>query len=427
VSELPRSWTLQPLTDIAEVRLGRQRAPKNHSGDRMRPYLRAANVGWKGLLLDDVKTMNFTDAEMDTYRLVPGDLLLGEASGSPGEVGKPALWTGELEECAFQNTLIRVRAHGAEPRFLLHYFRFLALTGRFVEHSRGVGIHHIGRARLASWPTPVPPAAVQRRIIDILEDHLSRLDAACAYIGAATARLEAVRASVIASRVRSVSAPRKRLESVLVSTLSNGRSVPSRVGGFPVLRLTALKQGRIDLSERKDGDWDRDDAQRFLVKKGDFLVSRGNGSLRLVGRGGLVNEVPDGVAFPDTLIRIHADPELVHPGFLSMVWNSSLIRDQLEGMARTTAGIYKINQKDLASVLLPVPSVADQERIQSEVYSLMDGVRSVEIEAERARAKAFALRQALLAGAFAGRLTGHQSDLDQAEEVACDGAASHEP
>ena len=30
----------------------------------MRPYVRAANVGWDGLLLDDVKSMNFTDAEM---------------------------------------------------------------------------------------------------------------------------------------------------------------------------------------------------------------------------------------------------------------------------------------------------------------------------------------------------------------------------
>lgn len=60
----------------------------------MRPYVRAANVGWSGLKLDDVKEMNFTDAEMDTYRLMAGDLLLGEASGSATEVGKPAIWNG---------------------------------------------------------------------------------------------------------------------------------------------------------------------------------------------------------------------------------------------------------------------------------------------------------------------------------------------
>jgi type I restriction enzyme S subunit len=57
MSLLPAHWQVRALTDIADVRLGRQRSPKNHSGAQMRPYVRAANVGWSGLLLDDVKTM----------------------------------------------------------------------------------------------------------------------------------------------------------------------------------------------------------------------------------------------------------------------------------------------------------------------------------------------------------------------------------
>ena len=124
-------YPLVRLDQVAEVRLGRQRAPKNHHGDQMRPYLRAANVGWSGLKLEDVKEMNFTDAELVTYRLQAGDLLLTEASGSPGEVGKPALWSGELEDCAFQNTLLRVRPHEHDPRYLLHFFRHMALASVF--------------------------------------------------------------------------------------------------------------------------------------------------------------------------------------------------------------------------------------------------------------------------------------------------------
>ena len=73
----------------------------------MRPYVRAANVGWGGLLLDDVKLMNFTDAELAVYGLQAGDLLLNEASGSASEVGKPAIWTGEIVPCAFQNPASR--------------------------------------------------------------------------------------------------------------------------------------------------------------------------------------------------------------------------------------------------------------------------------------------------------------------------------
>jgi type I restriction enzyme S subunit len=128
MTELPSHWEVRPLTDIADVRLGRQRSPKNHSGIHMRPYLRAANVDWTGLKLEDVKEMNFTDDEMEIYRLKRGDIVLGEASGSAGEVGKPALWNNEIEECAFQNTLLRVRSQSAEPRYLLHWFSHLALV-----------------------------------------------------------------------------------------------------------------------------------------------------------------------------------------------------------------------------------------------------------------------------------------------------------
>ena len=69
---LPSGWREVPLASVAEVRLGRQRSPKNHAGEQMRPYVRAANVGWSGLRLDDVKSMNFSDSELSVYRLEPG-------------------------------------------------------------------------------------------------------------------------------------------------------------------------------------------------------------------------------------------------------------------------------------------------------------------------------------------------------------------
>jgi type I restriction enzyme S subunit len=136
----------------------------------MHKYLRAANVGWDGLILDDVKLMNFTDVEMSLFRLEPGDLLLNEASGSPREVGKPAIWRGEIEDCAFQNTLLRVRPKPiVDPRYLLQFFQHEAATGAFARGARGVGIHHLGRDALAKWPVPLPPLNEQRRIAAILD------------------------------------------------------------------------------------------------------------------------------------------------------------------------------------------------------------------------------------------------------------------
>lgn len=116
------------------------------------------------------------------------------------------------------------------------------------------------------------------------------------------------------------------------------------IGGFPVLRLTALSPAGIDLTQRKNGAWTAEEARPFLVERGDFLVSRGNGTLKLVGRGSLVLEEPDPVAYPDTLIRVRVNEGLVYPEYLAIVWNSPIVRTQLESMARTTAGIHKVNQ-----------------------------------------------------------------------------------
>ena len=72
-------WERVSLSEIAEVRLGRQRSPRPSIGPNMRPYMRAANVTWNGISLHDVKEMDFTPAEFETYALRRGDVLLSEA------------------------------------------------------------------------------------------------------------------------------------------------------------------------------------------------------------------------------------------------------------------------------------------------------------------------------------------------------------
>jgi len=142
----------------------------------MRPYLRAANVTWEGLDLRDVKLMNFTKAESGVYELERGDVVVAEASGSADEVGKPAVWRGEIEGCCFQNTLIRVRTRGASPDYLRYFLLAEARFGRIGRAAPGVGIHHIGAARLSAWPVPVAPLNEQLRIVAALDEHIVRIE-----------------------------------------------------------------------------------------------------------------------------------------------------------------------------------------------------------------------------------------------------------
>lgn len=190
---------LVELKTASSIQLGRQRSPKNHSGEHMRPYIRAANVDWDGLRLDDVKRMNFSPQEFRTFALEPGDVLLNEASGSAHEVGKAVVWRGEIDNCCFQNTVLRVRTNREmlRPEFLRYVFLRDGLTRRFALASRGVGIHHLGAGMLSRWQVPLPEIGQQDRIVAALDAITSDLTAAKGMLHAAEVRAGRLREAIL--------------------------------------------------------------------------------------------------------------------------------------------------------------------------------------------------------------------------------------
>ena len=410
------TWPTVPLSDVAEVRLGRQRSPKNHTGDTMRPYLRAANVTWGGISLDDVKSMNFTDSEMETYRLVAGDLLLSEASGSPGEVGKPALWNGQLDECAFQNTLIRVRPQTHDPRFLLHFFRLQVLAGRFVEHSRGVGIHHLGRARLASWPTPVPPLDEQRRIVEVLEDHLSRLDAADSYLRRVVAAARALERSAL-MRCREGSPVPLPDVAVIQGGIQKQQKRRPRNNSFPFLRVANVTADGLDLSDVHQIELFDGELDRLKLMKGDLLVVEGNGSPRQIGRAAVWDGSIDNCVHQNHLIRVRPKPEVLHPVYSCDVSPSPLHCAPPRRTSRLSSGLHTLSVSKLNGLSIPLPDVHRQRHLVSAVRATRGATTRIVDQTEAGRRRGGALRRALLAAAFSGRLTGTSSDDERIEEM----------
>lgn len=173
---LPSNWCWSKVEDIGEVFLGRQRSPKNHNGPNMRPYVRAANITWNGWNTSDIKEMNFDDRDFKKYKLQPGDVLVNEGSGSADEVGKPAIWNDEVEDCCFQNTLICVRPFESMSRYLYFVFLHAARSKTFVEETRGVNIFHIGKERLSQFKVALPPIEEQKEIVQRAEKLFKAID-----------------------------------------------------------------------------------------------------------------------------------------------------------------------------------------------------------------------------------------------------------
>lgn len=196
---LPEDWQCLSVGDVSDVQLGRQRSPNNHYGPHMHPYLRAANITWNGIDINDVKEMNFDPSEANNFELCVGDILLNEASGSPNEVGKPAIWRGEIEPCYFQNTLLRVRTRGPLIHYLYWHFHLLARLGKFGEAGRGVNIRHLGKQGLVNFPIIIAPLHEQKRIVAAIEEHFSRIDAAKASLERCLQRCNILRRAVLSA------------------------------------------------------------------------------------------------------------------------------------------------------------------------------------------------------------------------------------
>jgi type I restriction enzyme S subunit len=323
---------------------------------------------------------------------------------------------------------------GVRLRYLMHFLNQFDYHG----FANGTTRLKLTRSSMDEIPVRLAPTAEQEGIVAAIEEAFSKLDAGEAGLRIVRQLLKRMRDAVLAAAVTGRLVPQdltdapaselfadlgveaiepknqlatlpkswvvRRVGELLAGPLTNGRSVRTRAGGFPVLRLTCLRDGRIDLGETKEGEWDAVDAAQYVVQRGDFLVSRGNGSLDLVGRGGLVDVDPGPVAYPDTLIRVRVSDSALDPSFLAMLWNSAVVRRQLEAQARTTAGIYKVNQSMIAEVRLPIAPRHEQVRIVAEVERQFSFLDACDRAVDAGLTRAAALRRSILKAAFEGRL-----------------------
>jgi type I restriction enzyme S subunit len=159
------------LADAVQVTMGRQRSPKQQTGDHLVPYLRAANVKDGFLDLDDVLQMNFTPAEQAKFQLLPGDVLVTEGCGSLSQIGANAVWHEQLDgTVCFQNTLLRLRAIEGKTLapFVAHWARYAFESRAFSDVSSGTNIFHIGAVRAAEMPFPLLPMDRQGEVAQIL-------------------------------------------------------------------------------------------------------------------------------------------------------------------------------------------------------------------------------------------------------------------
>lgn len=172
---VPSHWVVTSLKRGYSVTLGKMLQPDAASpDDALLPYLRAANIQWSGVDCADIKTMWFSKRDREQLQLKAGDLLVSEG----GDVGRSALWRGEIDECYFQNSVNRVRPRkGNLTPFLSYWMSTMKDKGFIDVLCNKSTIAHFTAEKVGAVPVPLPPPHEQQEIASFLDDETAKIDA----------------------------------------------------------------------------------------------------------------------------------------------------------------------------------------------------------------------------------------------------------
>ena len=180
----PMGWNVLKFERLGSSRLGKMLDKGKQAGDCQFPYLANFNVQWGRFELQTLRKMDFTEADREEFSLKSGDLLICEG----GEVGRTAVWRGELRDVYFQKALHRVRLDPSRalPEYIRFYMWFMAEHGGFSDFTNSATIAHLTGVKLKSLPVPLPSIEIQRHFAAIVESvdqqkasqraHLDELD-----------------------------------------------------------------------------------------------------------------------------------------------------------------------------------------------------------------------------------------------------------
>jgi type I restriction enzyme S subunit len=402
-------WPVQPLRALAEVALGRQRAPQHEQGPHMVPYLRAANVSDGRINLNDVLEMNFSPNEQSTFGLRPGDILVTEGSGSLGTVGASAVWQGEISGVVcFQNTLLRLRPKDGrtDPRFLAWWSRATFADGVYASIASGANIFHLSAERVRALPLHSPPIDEQRRIADFLDAETARIDQLSGAISEGSNLLQARRQALLMSAFPQ-QRERVRLGYFLDLVTSGPRGWGDYVGdeGTPFFRSANLRRDSIDpnlenLASVEPPLSAAAEAARSRVRRGDVLIGITGANTGWVS---LANQSIDGA-------NVSQHVCLVRPGkkidgrWLAYALSAPQVQELLLG-SQYGGTKTQLSLGDIRDLVIPLPTVEGQQRI---VADITEGLAAITAEHTLRQKQLTVLaerRQALVTAAVTGGIT----------------------
>ena len=448
------SWGRVRLGEVATILNGFPFPSSAFSGERGVPLLRIRDV------LDD-RTEAFFDGEVDPAFLVePGNLIVG----MDGDFNC-ARWKGP--RAALNQRTCRISPDDRFYSLRVLALILPGYLTAIHEHTSSITVKHLSSRTLAEIPLPLPSRAEQDRIASELERYLSRIDAATGALRRVTLELDRYRASVLKAACEGHLVPTeadlareaerqyehgadlvKRIVRMREAEGSNrtpatraglalARQAPATdlrarpdgwawttlkevaelKGGLtkgqkrkegestqpvPYLRVANVQRGWLDLDEVKTIEATAEEIRELRLSSGDVLFNEG-GDRDKLGRGWIWESQIPTCIHQNHVFRARVPDRLIRSKFLSWYGNSvGMAYFTAEG--RQTTNLASINLTKLGSLPVPVPPLAEQDRIVAEVERRLSIADEAQHAVSNAIQRTNAIRAGVLRRAFEGKL-----------------------
>ncbi len=401
MSELPGGWTETTLARLMDGGLfidGDWVETKDQDEDGEVRLTQLADIGegcWRNrsnrsMTRENAKRLGCTYLEK-------GDVLVARM---PDPLGRACMFPGDPRQAVTVVDVCVMRPHpdNANPSWLMWFLNAPPMRAKIAALQSGTTRKRISRKNLGSLTIPAPPIAEQQRIVEVIEEQFSRLDAAEASLASVlrhTGRL----AEAIATAVASAPGIQRKISEIGDIVTGNTPSTKeARYWEGPIPFITpgdlqhagAVRSGRRSLSQFATK------AARSVPARSVLVTCIG----ATIGKAS-VSEID--CAINQQINAIVPDPSVILPDYLLTVVSGLDFQRKIHERASSTT-LPILSKAKFSELMLNVPSLRDQQRAlskYSELLSLRDSANKL---IQNALQRSHRLRSAILARAFAGDL-----------------------
>lgn len=190
---------LQPITSFFEITGGLTKNSRRNELPLQMPYLRVANVYYNQLDLSEIKEIGVTEQEIDRFLLEKNDLLFVEGNGSKSQIGRVAIWNGQIPKCLHQNHIVKGHSLGNMlSEYALYYLISNEGRKQIVNIAKSTsGLYTLSTNKIKGLRVPYCDLNTQKKILDNVKEKLSVYDSIEQTIGTSLQQAAALRQSIL--------------------------------------------------------------------------------------------------------------------------------------------------------------------------------------------------------------------------------------